>query len=333
MRLDLLAAAAIWLSLLVYALSGGADFGGGVWDLLASGPRARRQRAVVAAAIAPIWEANHVWLIIVIVLLFTGFPAVFAAAATALHVPLTVMLVGIVLRGSAFVFRAYARPGDAAYARWSLVFAVASVVAPLMAGVCVGAAVSGAIRVENGRMTSGFWRPWLAPFPVAVGVFTLALFAFLAAVYLIHETDDAELKEDFRRRAFGAGLCAGGLAWLCLLLARDGAPELHRGLSARAWSPPFHALTGAAALGALAALFRRSDHWARGLAGAQVSLVLLGWALAQYPYALAPDLLLRETAAPDSVLRPLLLTLAAGAAVVLPAFAWLYAIFKRPAFR
>lgn len=328
MLLERLVETAIWGCLLIYALSGGADFGGGVWDLLASGPRAPRQRAVVAAAIAPIWEANHVWLIIVIVLLFTAFPAVFAAAATALHVPLTVMLVGIVLRGSAFVFRAYSRPEEAAYRRWSLVFASASVVTPVMAGVCVGAAVSGSIRVVDGTMTSGFWKPWLAPFPFAVGLFTLALFAFLAAVYLIHEAPDEPLKADFRRRALAAGLVVGALAWLCLALAEAGAPQIHRGLSGRWWSLPFQAATGAAAIGALAALYRRSDRWSRALAVVQVALVLLGWALAQYPYALVPDLTLRATAAPASVLKPVLIVLAAGGALIVPAFVWLYAIFK-----
>lgn len=328
MPLERAVAAAIWLCLLIYGLTGGADFGGGVWDLCASGPRAARQRAVVANAIAPIWEANHVWLIIVIVLLFTGFPKVFAAAATALHVPLTVMLVGIVLRGSAFVFRAYFRPGEAAHRRWSLVFAASSVVAPLMAGVCVGAAVSGRIRVVDGTMTSGFWRPWLAVFPLSLGLFALCLFAFLAAVYLIHETGDADLKEDFRRRALGAGLSAAALAWLCLALAEEGAPVIHRGLSARWWSVPYQALTAFAAAGALAALYRRRYHRARAMAVALTVLVILGWALAQYPYALVPDLTLRETAAPAGVLKPLLLTLGAGALLVLPSFAWLYAIFK-----
>lgn len=330
MRPELLFEAAIWLSLLVYALSGGADFGGGVWDLLASGPRAGRQRAVIADAIAPIWEANHVWIIVVIVLLFTGFPAVFAAAATALHVPLTVMLVGIVLRGSAFVFRAYARPGEAAYRRWSLVFAGASVVAPFMAGACVGAAAAGSIRVSGGTVTSGYWT-WAAAFPLSVGLFTLALFAFLAAAYLVHETPDPELKQDFRRKAFAAGLAAGALAWLCLALSAGGAPGLHRGLSARPWSVPFHAATAAVALGALAALRRRLDGLSRGLAVAEVAFVLLGWALAQYPYALPPDLLLRDAASPPAVLGPTLAVLGTGAVLVLPAFAWLYAVFKRRA--
>jgi cytochrome d ubiquinol oxidase subunit II len=111
-------AGTIVVALTIYALTGGADFGGGVWDLLARGPRARAQRRLIADALAPIWEANHVWLIAVIVILFTAFPPAFGAIATALHIPLTAMLVGIVLRGSAFTFRSYHRPDDHVAERW-----------------------------------------------------------------------------------------------------------------------------------------------------------------------------------------------------------------------
>src|SRR5262249_36676422 len=134
-------------SLVLYALGAGADFGGGVWDLLASGPRAKRQRELIAHAIGPIWEANHVWLILVIVLLFVAFPPAFAAMSIVSHIPLAVMLVGIVLRGSAFVFRSYDVQTDDVQTRWSRLFAVGSIVAPVMLGVCVGAIASGNIRV------------------------------------------------------------------------------------------------------------------------------------------------------------------------------------------
>src|SRR6266566_227505 len=116
--LEVIVAIFILSSLIVYALMGGADFGGGMWDLLAFGPRARRQREIIADAIGPIWEANHVWLILVIVLLFTGFPRAFAAMMTALNIPITAMLIGIVLRGSAFVFRKYDSTEDAVQRRW-----------------------------------------------------------------------------------------------------------------------------------------------------------------------------------------------------------------------
>ena len=188
-------AAIMVLALNAYALTGGADFGGGVWDLLARGPRREAQRALIAEQIAPIWEANHVWLILVVVMLFTAFPAVFAALGTVLHIPLTLMLLGIVVRGSAFVFRSYGAHDDASQRRWGRVFAVASVVTPLLLGTIVGAIVSGAAGAAAARVptvpgaaapsyASLYVTPWLAPFPLALGVLALAMFAFLAAVYL-----------------------------------------------------------------------------------------------------------------------------------------------------
>ncbi|MCA9556709.1 MAG: cytochrome d ubiquinol oxidase subunit II, partial [Myxococcales bacterium] len=158
-----LVAAIILVALVAYTVTGGADFGGGVWDLLASGPRKDRQRALIARVVAPIWEANHVWLILVVVLLFVALPKAFAAITTALHVPLFIMLVGIVLRGSAFVFRAYDPHGGVAVRRWSRVFAVSSAVTPFFLGVTLGAVASGALRVDpaTGRPLVGFWAPWV----------------------------------------------------------------------------------------------------------------------------------------------------------------------------
>src|SRR6476646_7696431 len=132
--LEVIIAIFILLSLIVYALFAGADFGGGMWDLLAFGPRARQQREAIADAIAPVWEANHVWLILVIVLLFTAYPTAFAAIMTALHIPITIVLVGIVLRGAAFVFRKYDGQDDATHRRWSLLFSIASFLTPLFLG-------------------------------------------------------------------------------------------------------------------------------------------------------------------------------------------------------
>src|SRR5579872_2059367 len=130
------------VALTAYVLFGGADYGGGVWDLLASGPRRAQQRALIAHAIGPIWEANHVWLILIVVLLFTCFPAAFAVLTTVLHIPLTLLLLGIVLRGSAFTFRAYDATHSAVQERWGMLFAIASVLAPILLGVIVGAIAS-----------------------------------------------------------------------------------------------------------------------------------------------------------------------------------------------
>src|SRR4030081_1858341 len=201
--LETLIAAVMLASLILYALMGGADYGGGMWDLLASGPRAKRQRHAIVEAIAPIWEANHVWLILVIVLLFTGFPGGFATMMTALNIPMTVMLLGIVLRGSAFVFHKYDVKGER---RWSTVFGMASFLTPFFQGVILGALTTGQIRVEQGRVLTGFMAGWLTPFALSCGVFALVLFAFLAATYLTLDTrDEPELQDEFRRRSLWSG--------------------------------------------------------------------------------------------------------------------------------
>ena len=212
MPLETIIAGVMIASLVLYALLGGADYGGGVWDLFAFGPRARKQRTLIAEAISPVWEANHVWLILVIVILFTAFPPAFAAIATALHIPITLLLIGIVLRGTAFTFRTYDVQRDEVQRRWSLVFSIASIITPVLLGITLGAIASGTVRVEDGVVVNGFFRSWLAVFPFAVGFFALALFAFLAAVYLTLETRDRELQEDFRLRAIVAGVVVGILA-------------------------------------------------------------------------------------------------------------------------
>ena len=320
------------VSLVLYALGAGADFGGGVWDLFATGPRARRQRELIEKAIGPIWEANHVWLILVIVLLFVAFPPVFAAMSIALHIPLAVMLIGIVLRGSAFVFRSHDAQTDDVQRRWSRMFAVGSVVAPVMLGVCVGAVASGSIRVhlDTGRVETNFISQWFEAFPFAIGLWTLALFAFLAAVYLTNETDETELREDFRRRALAAGMAVALMALVSFILAERGAPLIRSGLSKEWWSIPFQIATGLFSVGALAAVWKRRYRLARVLAMTQITFIIAGWGLAQFPYLIGPDLTFTNSAAPDNVLRVLIVALAAGALLLFPSLWYLFRFFKTP---
>src|ERR1039457_1945548 len=224
--LELTVAIFMLLSLILYALMGGADFGGGMWDLLTAGPRAVRQRKAIAKAIGPIWEANHVWLILVVVLLFTGFPASFAGMMTALNIPLTAMLIGIVLRGSAFIFRNYDSRSDATQRHWSEVCGVASFCTPFFQGITLGALATGQIRIVNGQVVSGFFAGWLTPFALACGVFALGLFAFLAATYLtLDAKDQPDLQNDFRLRAICSGLALVPVVGVVFLTARQGAPE------------------------------------------------------------------------------------------------------------
>ena len=322
-----LAVIALGVALLLYTLTGGADFGGGVWDLLASGPRKDAQRSAVARVIAPIWEVNHVWLIAVVVLLFVCFPRGFGLVATALHLPLTMMLVGVVLRGTAFTFRAYGLADAEERSQWGFVFSVSSIVAPLFLGICAGALAAGGIRVEEGRLATGFVEPWLQPFPILVGVLLLALCAHIAAVYLCRELE-GDLQEDFRRRALASGVVVGVVAWVALAVARTGAPTVFDALLAA--SGPTAALqgaTGAAAFVTLGALVRRRWWLARIGVGLQTAGILLGWALAQGPLLIVPDVAFADVAAPDPVIRAVLTAFGIGAVFLLPALALLYRTF------
>ncbi len=328
MPLETIIAGVMVASLILYALLGGADYGGGVWDLFAFGRRAPEQRALIAKAIGPVWEANHVWLILVIVILFTAFPPAFAAISTALHIPLTLLLIGIVLRGTTFTFRAHDVQRDNVQRRWSLVFSIASIITPILLGITLGAIASGTIRVQNGIVTSGFFSSWLAPFPFAVGFFALSLFAFLAAVYLTLETTDYDLQEDFRLRALIAGSTVGMLALTVFLLAGTGAPTVRSGISRSWWALALHLFTAVFAVGAFYSLWTRKYRLARFCAAAQVTLILLGWALAQFPHLVEPDITIASAAAPRSTLQLLFGALAAGALLLFPSYYYLFRIFK-----
>jgi len=326
--LEVIVAGVMVASLVLYALLGGADYGGGVWDLFAFGPRARRQRALIADAISPVWEANHVWLILLVVVLFTAFPPAFATIATALNIPLTLMLIGIVLRGTAFTFRTYDVQRDDVQRRWSLIFSIASIITPILLGTILGAIASGTIRVENGVVTSGFVSSWLAPFPLSVGFFALALFAFLAAVYLTVEAPERELQEDFRWRALLSGMVVGLLALTVFILAKTGAPTVRAGISRTWWALGLHILTAIFATGAFVALWTRRYRSARFCAAAQVTMILLGWAFAQFPNVVEPDLTISSAAAPPLTLELLLGALVLGAIVLFPSYYYLFRIFK-----
>ncbi len=311
-------------ALVLYALLGGADFGGGIWDLLASGPRKREQRALVERAIGPVWEANHVWLVLVVVVLFTAFPPAFAAVCIGLFVPLVLLLVGIVLRGAAFSFRTMEWRDERVQERWGMVFSASSAVAPVFLGIVVGALASGRVRAggEGGDLLA-----WLSPFPLVIGSFTAALFAFLAACYLVVEAE-GELRDDFQRRAIAAGVAVFAAAALALALSAREAPLVFAGLIRRGFSVPLHLATGAAAIAAFAFLLAGRVRAARAAAQAQAALIVLGWAASQYPYLVVPGLTLASASAPREVQVPLLWALAIGGALLFPALYLLFRVFK-----
>src|SRR5688500_12279004 len=279
LTLPVILAGIVVISLNAYVLLAGADFGGGVWDFFASGPRRAEQRTLIADAISPVWEANHVWLILVIVLLFTCFPPVFAALSITLHIPLVIMLIGIVMRGAAFTFRTYDSQRDSVQNRWSRIFAVASLVTPVVLGVCVGAIAAGRVPPDVGigfaseTFHASYIAPWLTAFGLAIGVTTLALFAQLAAVYLTVETQEPALQDDFRRRALIAQGCALAAALAALLLAPAQAPMLRRGLLGGWHSIPLLAAVAISAAATVWSLRQRRFRLARLAAAAQASAI------------------------------------------------------------
>jgi cytochrome d ubiquinol oxidase subunit II len=317
------------LALNVYVVLGGADFGAGVWDLLARGRRADRQRAVISEGIGPIWEANHVWLILVIVLLFGCFPPVYAHLSVVLHIPLVLMLIGIVLRGSAFTFRAYDSTNSPVQRHWGRVFSIASTITPVLLGMCVGALVSGALAVPAGAtFTERYVEPWTSPFAVVMGLLTLAVFAFLAAVYLTIETRDEDLQEDFREMAIGAAMAVAALAGGALWLGHGIEGSVTDRLLSGPLALPLQLFTAVAAVTAFVALVRGRYRLARAAAVLQVSAIVWGWGYAQYPAMIPGVHTIQSAAAPPITLRLVAWGLAGGACVLVPSLWYLFKIFK-----
>jgi cytochrome bd ubiquinol oxidase subunit II len=316
-------------ALTCYVLFGGADFGAGIWTLFAFGTRQQDQRALIDHAIAPIWEANHVWLIIAVTILFTAFPQAFALISIRLHVPLTCLLIGIVLRGIAFAVRSQdVSPEQDGHRRfWRAVFAGSSVFTPAMLGIIVGAIASGRLARPSGSFVETFLMPWLAPFPLIVGFLTTALVAYLAAVYLLVESRDPRLTELFRRRAIGAWIWTAALGLLALWAARDGAPEIYHGLMDTLWGRMAVLLALAVNLTALFSLIIKQHRLARLAAAAGAVTMIWGWALSQFPYLVEPSITIYD-AAPPSTLRMLLASLVGGSVILLPLLFYLYRLFK-----
>lgn len=325
MTLEEMAAAVGLAGVMLYGVLGGADFGGGVWDLFASGPRRDEQRAAIANAMGPVWEANHVWLIFVIVVLFSAFPAAFAALSVGLFGVFHFVLVGITLRGAAFVFRG-PEVAEQKTGHWGTVFGVASVITPLLLGMAIGAVSSVNLRVIDGEVQIDGPTPWLTPVSLLIGGLALALCAYLAAVYLTNETQ-GELRADFRHRALLAGGFVVAFTVIALPLLYLEAPNLWQGLIGRRAAPVLVAGIATALLSGWA-LLRHRYRLARVAAIAQVSLLLLGWGLAQYPYLIYPDVTLHDAAAPEATLRFVLYALPVGAAVLIPSLWFLFRVFK-----
>jgi cytochrome bd ubiquinol oxidase subunit II len=317
----------VWLSVTAYALFAGADFGAGFWDLVAGTPDVgRRRRALIAHTIGPVWEANHVWLIYVLVISWTAFPPLFAAVASTLWIPLSLVAIGIIARGSAFAFRKVVEE------LWlqrlfGASFALSSVVTPFFLGAIAGAVASG--RVKPGLAQGGVVTSWANPTSVSCGVLAIGVCAYLAAIYLTAEarrTGQADLTDYYRRCALIAGAVVGAVAVASLLVVRDDAPSLFRQLSHRGL--PLVIISLAMGLGSLALLVGRRYGLVRLTAAAAVAAVLWAWGYGQYPHPLT-ELSVDQAAAAHATLQAVTLSSVVGLAVLLPSLALLFTLFQR----
>jgi cytochrome d ubiquinol oxidase subunit II len=319
----------LWVGMTLYVLLGGADFGGGAWDLLATGSRKGDQRELIAEAIAPVWEANHVWLIFVLTGLLAAFPTVFADLSVALYVPFSLALLGIVFRGAAFAFRAHGDRDSPWVRTWTRVFGIASLVTPFLLGAAAASIASGRIRVVDGEVRAGLVSAWAGALSVFAGLFAVAICAYLAATYLMVEADlrgDAELTRDFRDRAIVSGVVAGVLAAGGLLVVHTQAPTLWEGMTERGL--PFVAVSVVGGLASLGAMTAGAARAARAFAVVAVGAVLWGWGAAQWPYLIVPDVTVEEAAAPLDTVRIVAVGFTLGGALLLPSILALFRVFK-----
>ncbi len=308
----------LWVGLTLYALLGGADFGAGFWDLRAS----HRAHELIDTVIGPVWEANNVWLVFVLVVLWTGFPEVFGAVMSTLYIPLTLAALGIIARGSAYAFRHVA-----AERLFGTLFAASSILTTFFLGTVAGAVASG--RVPPGLAAGSLFGSWLNPTSVLGGALGVGTCAYLAAVYLCHDarrTGAPDLVPVFRRRALATGTVVGALALGGIAVLDKDSPALFHGLTHRAL--PLVVVSGLAGVTSFVLLLVRRYVAARPAAAVAVAAVLWGWAVAQYPMML-PGLPYSRAAAPRPVLTAMLTVTAIGAVLLLPSLGWLFVIFQR----
>ncbi len=322
-----IAAGILWFGATAYALFGGADFGGGFWDLLAGdAATGERPRALIQRSLTPVWEANHVWLIFILVVLWTSFPKAFAAIMSTLYIPLALAAVGIVLRGAGFAFRKEIE-GLAGRRAAGATFALSSVLTPFFMGAVVGAIATGGVPASgDGDPISS----WVGPAPLFFGVVFVATGAYLAAVLLIGDAARSgakDMERYFARRAIIASVGAGVAAAAGLVDLHANGRYVYDRLTSEAL--PLVILSALCGLAVLLLLIRIKHRWIRPLAGATAVSVIWGWGVAQFPYLLPTSLKINEAAAPDPTLTTVLVVFLAAAVIVLPSLALLYTLSQR----
>ncbi|HEY5709299.1 MAG TPA: cytochrome d ubiquinol oxidase subunit II [Solirubrobacterales bacterium] len=316
------AAVILWAGATLYAVFGGADFGAGFWDLIAGGAeKGKRPRALIERSLTPVWEANHVWLIFILVVLWTAFPEAFGAIMSTLYVPLTLAAFGIVLRGAGFAFRESIRSLEAKRALGAA-FAISSVLTPFFMGTVVGAIADGNVPVGG---DGDPFSSWLQPLPLFTGALFVASGAYLAAVFLVADarrSSGADLEGYFASRALAAALVAGAFAIAGLFVLHADTRYVYDRLTDEAL--PLVVVSALCGLGVLVMLLRGARRGLRPLAVGAVVAVVWGWGVAQFPYLLPASLTITESAAPPETLAAVIVVFLIAAVVVLPALGLLY---------
>jgi cytochrome bd ubiquinol oxidase subunit II len=319
----------LWAGLTLYAVFGGADFGGGFWDLTAGdAEKGAPLRELIDRSLTPVWEANHVWLIFVLVVAWTSFPEAFGAVMSTLFVPLSLAAFGIVLRGAGFAFRHSVRSLQARRA-FGAMFALSSVITPFFMGAAVGAIAGGHVPLDgNGDLISS----WLNLTGITVGVLFVATGAFISAVFLVYDArreGEEELEAAFARRALGASIVAGVVSILGLVVLHEDARQVYDGLTSDALPLVIlSVLSGGVGLWALAT---RRVRLLRPIAVAAVTLLIWAWGVAQSPDILPGAATIDDVAAPSATLTSVIVVFCFAVAIVGPSLVLLYTLQRRAA--
>ena len=309
--------------LTLYTVLAGADFGAGFWQLFAGrGPHAARVREHAHDSMAPVWEANHVWLIFVLTVFWTAYPAALGSIASTLSVPLFIAAVGVIFRGAAYALRSGTSSRRELRAI-DTIFSISSILTPFALGAAIGGIASS--RVPVGNAAGPLFSSWLNPTSILIGTVAVATSAYLAAVYLAADAarlGEPDLERDFRRRALGSGLVVGALAIGGLAVLHDDAHHLFHELTAGDALPAL-VVSILAGIGTVGLVFRRRFEAARYTAALAVAAVVAGWALGQWPTIL-PGLSVRQAAASHDTLVAVVVAVLAGGAILFPSLALLF---------
>ncbi|MFG3044719.1 cytochrome d ubiquinol oxidase subunit II [Streptomyces sp. NPDC048241] len=322
-----LVAVFLFIGVVAYAVLGGADFGAGFWDMIAGGAkRGREPRHLIDVSLAPVWEANHTWLIYCLVVLWSGFPSAFAAITTTLYIPMVLALLGIVLRGAGFAFRkATVRTEEQRL--YGAAFALSSILTPYCFGAIAGGLASGRVPTAgNGDAVSS----WVNPTSILGGILAILACSYLAATYLTVEAlhrDDQKLYRYYRDRAIAAGAVTGAVTIAGIFVLQADSPRLFDRLSGPAL--PLVVLAAVGGLVGLALLWARRTIGTRVAAAGAVALVVIGWGVAQTPYLLGTHLTINEAAAPDATLAVVVGVAIVAGLLIVPSLVLLFRLSGR----